>query len=156
MTTIQNVAHFVHAYRQAPWRVQRQWTGAFLLALLAIAMVSALYLEINARAALVGREIQGLEFEIASVQRANADMVTQLAILQSKSVMETRASALGFRLAEPGEIHYLVVPGYSAPQAVQLAETQPPLSAPSIPPEYTQSLLEWFAEKMHASLGAGQ
>lgn len=156
MTTIQNVAHFVHAYRQAPWRVQRQWTGVFLLALLAIAMVSALYLEVNSRAALVGREIQSLEFEIASIERANADMTTQLAVLQSKAVMEERARALGFRLAEPGEIHYLIVPGYSAPQAVQLAETQPPLSAPSIPPEYTQSLLEWLAERMRASSGAGQ
>lgn len=156
MTTIQNVAHFVHAYRQAPWRVQRQWTGVFLLALLAVAMVSALYLEVNARAALVGREIQSLEFEIASIERANADMTTQLAVLQSKAVMEERARALGFRLAEPGEIHYLIVPGYSAPQAVQLAATQPPLSAPSIPPEYTQSLLEWLAERMRAPSGAGQ
>lgn len=156
MTTIQNAAHFVHAYRQAPWRVQRQWTGVFLLALLAVAMVSALYLEVNSRAALVGREIQSLEFEIASIERANADMTTQLAVLQSKAVMEERARALGFRPAEPGEIHYLIVPGYSAPRAVQLAETQPPLSAPSIPPEYTQSLLEWFAERVRASSGAGQ
>ncbi len=49
-----NVNVFVYAYKQAPWRIQRQWIGAFLLIVLGTAMVAALYLDVSARAALAG------------------------------------------------------------------------------------------------------
>ena len=45
----------IHAYRQAPWRVQRQYVGAFLLSIIIVALISALYLDVTARAALAGR-----------------------------------------------------------------------------------------------------
>ena len=35
----------IHAYKQAPWRIQRQWVGAFLLVVTGIAMVAALFLD---------------------------------------------------------------------------------------------------------------
>jgi hypothetical protein len=31
----------IHAYKQAPWRVQRQWIGAFLLVVIGGAMIAA-------------------------------------------------------------------------------------------------------------------
>jgi hypothetical protein len=145
-----NVTHLTHAYRQAPWRVQRQWAGAFLLGVLALAMISALYLDVTSQAAIVGREIQSLQWETTEIERANADLQTRLAILLSADVMEARALALGFRPAEAGEIHYLVVPGYVRSTGVSLANPNPPASAPSTPPEYTQSLLEWVAEYLEA------
>ena len=46
-----------YAYKQAPWRVQRQWISAFLLILLSLSMVAALYLDVPARAALTGRDV---------------------------------------------------------------------------------------------------
>jgi hypothetical protein len=141
-----NATHFTHAYRQAPWRTQRQWMGAFLLGLLALAMISALYLDVAAQSAILGREIQDLKSEITTTNHANADLQTRLAILLSTGVMEARAFALGFRPAAAGEIHYLIVPGFARPTGVSLAVTRPQASAPGIPPEYTQSLLEWVSE----------
>lgn len=141
-----NVTHFTHAYRQAPWRVQRQWAGAFLLGVLALAMVSALYLDVTAQAAIVGREIQTLQVETTEIQHDNADLQTRLAELLSTDNMEARALAMGFRSAEAGEIHYLIVPGYIRSTGVSLAVTEPVASAPTTPPEYTQSLLEWLSE----------
>lgn len=138
-----NVTHLTHAYRQTPWRVQRQWAGAFLLGVLALAMISALYLDVTAQAAILGREIQYLRADTTDIEHANADLQTRLAMLSSADSMEQRALALGFRPAKAGEIHYLVVPGYARPTGVSLANTNPPASAPSTPPEYTQSLLEW-------------
>ncbi|RJP47287.1 MAG: hypothetical protein C4583_16940 [Anaerolineaceae bacterium] len=140
-----NVTHLTHAYRQAPWRVQRQWAGAFLLGVLALAMISALYLDVTAQTAIVGREIQTLQFETIKVQHENADLQTRLATLLSNANMEARAQMLGFRPAEAGEIHYLVVPGYVRPKGVNLAVTEPATSTLATPPEYTQSLLEWFS-----------
>jgi cell division protein FtsB len=145
-----NVTHLTHAYRQAPWRVQRQWAGAFLLGVLALAMISALYLDVTAQTAIIGREIQTLQSETAEMQHENADLQTRLAALLSTDTMEARARALGFRPAEAGEIHYLVVPGYARPTGVSLAVARPQTSASSTPLEYTQSLLEWVSEYLQS------
>ena len=139
----------IHAYRQAPWRVQRQWVGIFLLAVIGAAMVAALYLDVTARAALAGREIQELRSQITTVQRQNADLETQLADLTSTIVMQQRATELGYRPVEPGELDYVAVPGYIAPEpAILLAaeDTSPQIQRQ--PGEYTQSLLEWFEEQI--------
>ena len=150
------VNHFVHAYRMAPWRVQRQWIGAFLLSVVALAMVAGLYLDVTARAAIAGREIQNLAAETSAVQQDSADLQTQLASLTSASVMEQRAEDLGYRAMEPDEMEYLVVPGYAPSQPDILAIVpQPGLRAPTIPPDYTQSLLDWLDQRLQSLGDAG-
>ncbi len=143
---VTNIPRFAHAYQQAPWRVQRQWVGAFLLAVLALAMVAALYLDVTARAAITGREIQDLQLQIASIQRTNADLQTRLATSLSTSNMASRAFTLGFRPAEAGEIHYLIVPGFYRPSAVMLVSSAPQSVTQTLPPEYSESLFDWFAD----------
>ena len=139
----------IHAYRQAPWRVQRQWVGVFLLALIGAAMVAALYLDVTARAALAGREIQELRSQITTVQRENADLETQLADLTSTDAMQQRALELGYRPVLPGELDYVAVPGFVEPEpAILLAAKDTTPQIESQPAEYTQSLLEWFEERI--------
>ena len=140
-----NVLHLTHAYRQAPWRIQRQWTGAFLVGALILAMISALYLDVTAQAAILGREIQYLQVDTVEIQHTNADLQTRLATLLSKSNMDARARALGYRSSEQGEIHYVIVAGYAQPSGVNLAVINPPVTVSVTPPEYTQSLLDWIA-----------
>ena len=145
----------IHAYKQAPWRIQRQWIGAFLLALVGAAMIAALYLDVTARAAVAGREIQELRFEITTIQRANADLETQLGNLTSTAEMQRRALELGYRPVKPGELDYVPVPGFVAPEpAILLAAEDAVLPVQPIPFEYTQSLLEWFSER--AKFGGGR
>jgi len=135
----------IHAYRQAPWRVQRQYVGAFLLAVIAVALVSALYLDVTARSALSGREIQELQAEITTMQRLNADLETELASLTSSSVMQQRALELGYRPVKPGELDYIFVPGFTAPEPdILLAAVDEVLPTYHLPEAYTQSLLEWL------------
>ncbi len=150
---LETVNHFMHAYKMAPWRIQRQWIGGFLLALVSLAMTAALYLDVTARAAIAGREIQNLSAQMMIMQHESADLLTELGTLTSTSVMELRARDLGYRPIEPDEMEYLVVSGYRAPQPAILASLpQPGLSAPTIPPEYNQSLLDWLDKKIQ-SLG---
>lgn len=140
-------AQIIHAYKQAPWRVQRQYVGAFLLGVVLLALVSALYLDVTSRAALAGREIQELRGQLAALQRANADLETELANITSSAVMQQRALELGYRPVQPGELDYVFVPGYVAPEpAILLAAVDSPLSHQSLPEEYSQSLLEWLDE----------
>ena len=143
------VGYLVHAYRQAPWRIQRQWMGAFLLGVLGVAMVSSLYLDVTAQAAIAGREIQGLSSDIVGIQQGNADLQTKLAEATSNGIMEKRAEDLGYEPVDPATMEYIIVPGYAPPQAPILAGA-PALrpSAPTIPPEYTQSLLEWLQDAL--------
>jgi cell division protein FtsL len=143
----------IHAYRQAPWRVQRQWIGVFLLALICAAMVAALYLDVTARTAVAGREIQELRLQITTVQRENADLETQLADLTSTEVMQQRAVALGYRPVQPGELDYVAVPGFVKPEPdILLAAEDAAPRLEALPAEYTQSLLEWFDDQI--KLGA--
>ncbi len=153
-STLLRVDYLVHAYRQAPWRIQRQWLGGFLLAVLGVAMVASLYLDVTAQAAISGREIQNLTSDIISIQQGNADLQTKLAELDSSSSMETRAQRLGYQPVDPTQLQYIVVPGYAAPQPDILAVT-PALrpSAPSIPPEYTESLIEWLQDALRVNPG---
>jgi cell division protein FtsL len=139
----------IHAYKQAPWRVQRQYVGAFLLVVIGIAMIAALYLQVTAGAARAGREIQEMRFEITAIQRANADLETQLANLTSTTEMERRALELGFRPVKPGELDYVAVPGFVAPEpAILLAAEDVAEYALPLPSEYSQSLIEWFDERI--------
>ena len=139
----------IHAYKQAPWRVQRQYVGAFLLVVIGIAMIAALYLQVTAGAARAGREIQEMRFEITAIQRANADLETQLANLTSTTEMERRALELGFRPVKPGELDYVAVPGFVAPEpAILLAAEDVTEYFLPLPSEYSQSLIEWFDERI--------
>ncbi len=153
-STLLRVDYLVHAYRQAPWRIQRQWLGGFLLAVLGIAMVASLYLDVTAQAGISGREIQGLTSDIISIQQGNADLQTKLAELDSSSNMEQRAQRLGYQPVDPSQLQYIVVPGYTPPQPDILALT--PIfrpSAPTIPPEYTESLIEWLQNELRVNPG---
>jgi hypothetical protein len=139
----------IHAHRQAPWRVQRQWVAAFLLFVIGAAMIAALYLDVTARAAVTGREIQEMRFEIIAIQRTNADLETQLAKLTSTAEMERRAVALGYRPVKPGELDYITVPGFFEPEpAILKAAVDVTLPEQALPTEYSQSLVEWFDEQI--------
>lgn len=148
----QRVTRLVQAYRQAPWRTQRQWIFIFLLAMVALGMVAGLYLNVTARAALAGRQVQVLEASIAQTQRANADLQTQIAAQLSSVNMAQRAAALGFEPAAPEMLEYVVVDGYFRPPPVNMSPaTSDSAQVAAIDPLYTQSLLQWLGEKIGAS-----
>ena len=142
-------AQIIHAYKQAPWRVQRQFVGAFLLVVIVLALVAALYLDLSARTALAGRGIQELQSEITAMQRTNADLETELANLTSSAVMQQRALELGYRPVKPGELDYVFVPGYVAPEPdILLAAADSTTREFALPEVYSQSLLEWLDERI--------
>jgi len=141
-------------YRQAPWRVQRQWVGLFLLGVVSVLMVAALYLNVTVRAALTGREIQALREAIEENARLNADYEMQVAALTTSEAMRERARALGFAPARNEDLLFVTVNAYLPPQAVDLSIRETTQTAPLLRAEYTQSLVEWFAERMmQASAG---
>lgn len=155
------MTRMIHAYLQAPWRTRRQALVSVLVALLALTLVAALYLAVNARAAILGREVMVLREQIAENQRINQDLQTGLASLLSTARLERRARELGYRPAQPEEIMYVVVDGYLPRQVPPsaLAPVGPaaaPVASDSLPEEYTMSLLDWFDRQMTGGVGASR
>ncbi len=149
---LQNVNHLVHAYKVAPWRIQRQCIGSAFVLVLVLAMVATLYLDVTSKAAIAGREIQDLTVAINSSRQTSADLQTEYAALTSTAVMRQRAVDLGFRPMKPQEMEYLIVAGYTDPKPEILSSAPlPQLSALSILPEYNESLLDWMDEKIALS-----
>jgi len=151
-----NVTQIVQKVRQAPWRVQRQWIGLFLLALVMMTMVAGIYLNVTVGAALAGRETILLQATITANQRLNADAETWLAGLTSIEAMQQRAEAVGFQPADPDDITYVAVPGYEMQSAVDLSTPgKNQLDAPILLPEYTESWFDYFINRQASSASAG-
>jgi len=149
---MESINRFNHASSQAPWRTERQWISVSLLIVLGFAIIATLYLTVSSQAGIVGREIQDLRLKIIETEQKNADLQSQLARLTSKNEIDRRAYELRFRPIKPQELEYLYVPGLAIPDGTIFAtvpELQP--DPHSIPPEYTQSLLEWLDDSLQAS-----
>jgi len=116
--------NIIQAYKQAPWRLQLQWIGIFLLILVSIAAIAGVYLSLSGKAAVTGRRIQKLEFTVSALE---LNMVQR----------------------DPAQAVYLQVPGYS-PESFVLAPAPnvDKIPSPSILPEFTSSLWDWLAEQL--------
>lgn len=147
MNHLENLAQ---TYAQAPWRRQLQFIGLFLLLLVSIALVAGIYLNVSAKTAAVGREIQSMQDQIEDLDREIEDLQSQLATVLSSSEMEARALKMGFAPLAADQTVYLKIPGYAARQPAVLApNTQRTLvSAPVLPAQYTESLLDWARRQL--------
>jgi cell division protein FtsL len=146
-----NLTHIVNKVKQAPWRVQRQWIGLILLVLVLVAMVAGIYINVNARAAISGRQIQLLTADIEDNKQENADMETVLAQLTASKSMQARAEALGFEPASTDEITYVAVAGFVEKSPVDLSTQSQASPVSLIKAEYKETLFDWFTRQMTAS-----
>jgi len=147
---MERVRNLTQAYSQTPWRKQLKLIVLFLLCVVFIALIAGIYLDVTARAATIGREILIMRTEIEALELTNADLTSQLAVLNSATAMRPRALDLGFVPVEKDEIMYVVVLGYVPPQKPDLAPPPAPtrVIAASLPADYKQSLIDWFREQI--------
>lgn len=142
--------------QHVPLNVQRQWVILFGVVIAIVALVAGLYLDVTARAAITGREIQNLELTIASNRRANADFETEIALLMSNQMMQERARQAGFEMVERDSVDYMIVPGYMPQEGVQFKSDVPEKQVISGAPEFHESLLDWFSRALQdASMPLG-
>jgi cell division protein FtsB len=134
----------IQAYQQAPWRNQLKWIATFLLGVIVVALVAGLYLSISAQAVSMGFEIQAKNQDKVVIAQDIADLRNQLGDLTADPAMLERAKTLGYDYANPSDIEYILVPGYSGRQTASLAPqtATEEFSEPTINPEYTSSLSE--------------
>jgi hypothetical protein len=140
----------LQAYKQAPWRIQIQWIGLFLLALVLIASITGIYLSISAQAAASGRRIQSLENNINNINNEIAELTANLATKKSVENMKTRAEALGFIPLNPHEAVYLEIPGYNPHADLVLAPPRVNIisESPTVLSAYKTSLWDWLVQNI--------
>jgi hypothetical protein len=153
------------AYAQAPWRKQLQIIGLVCLFFVLIALVADIYLNITARAATIGREIQAMQVRFSGMQRVStieegepdplpieeleqviASLEAELAYQTSYDVMEGRAANLGFQPASTEELVYLEIEGYVKANPAEFAPPPVPMviQAENSNPLFKESLLDWL------------
>ena len=140
----------LQAYKQAPWRIQIQWIGLFLLGLVLIASITGIYLSISAQAAASGRRIQSLERRISNINNEIAELTANLATAKSADNMKSRAEALGFIPLNPHEAVYLEIPGYNPHAGLMLAPPRVNIisESPTVLSSYKASLWDWLVQNI--------
>ena len=141
---------FSQSYSQAPWRNQLQFIGLFSLVLVSVALIAGIYLNISARAAAEGRNIQDMQRKIDALDLEIENLQSQLALMRSSDEMEKRASDMGFTPLQSHDIVYMKIRGYVEPQPVVLApyKGRTVTGAPVLPASYTESLLAWLRRQI--------
>jgi hypothetical protein len=164
---MENIKKLTQAYEQAPWRRQMYMIGVILLILVSAAIVAGIYLNVTARAAAVGRQIQEMQVRvygyhyltsdagevtvpIEELEQRIANLTSQLAILTSYKVMQERVKDLNLDPIEADHIEYIEVPGYIERQTTSLAPPPEPVvvNASAIDPQFKESLFEWVADQV--------
>jgi hypothetical protein len=164
---MENIHQLTHAYSQAPWRRQMYMIGVILLFLVCAAIVAGIYLNVTARAAAVGRQIQEMQVRvygyhyltddagesyvpIEELEQRIADLTSQLAYLTSYSILQERVKDLNLIPIQADHIDYMEVPGYVERQTTSLAPPPAPVvvNASAIDPEFKESLFDWVADQV--------
>ncbi len=164
---MENMHQLTQAYSQAPWRRQIYLIGVILLVLVSMAIIAGIYLNVTARAAAAGREIQEMQVRvygyhnltsdpagayvpIEELEQRIANLNSQLAYLSSYDVMKARVKDLHLAQIETANMDYLEVPGYVERQTTSLAPPPEPrvVNASGIAPEFKESLFDWLAQQV--------
>ena len=145
------VLKITQAYSQIPWRKQIQSVGLFLVILVLCLVIAMIYVNVNAEAVVVGREIQDMQKSIEQLNRSIADKQSQVAYITSAVEMEKRALDMNFRQVDPGAALYIVIPGYGGRSEAVIAPPSEPAVAQSriLSPEYSQSLFDWLKQELY-------
>jgi hypothetical protein len=164
---MESIQRFTHAYEQAPWRRQMYMIGVILLVLVSVAIIAGIYLNVTARAAAVGRQIQEMQVRVygyhyltnkagdeivplEELEQRIANLTSQLAIITSYQVMQERVKDLNLEPIDADHIEYIEVPGYLSRQTTSLAPPPEPVvvNAATISPQFKESLFDWVAEQV--------
>jgi hypothetical protein len=141
--------------------------GVILLFLVCVAIIAGIYLNVTARAAAVGRQIQEMQIRvygyhyltgdagenyvpIEELEQKIANLTSQLAYLTSYSIMQERVKDLNLTPIDVDHIDYMEVPGYVERQTMSLAPPPVPVvvNASTIDPEFKQSLFDWVVDQV--------
>lgn len=98
--------------RRLSWLTEAQAAVGWGIILGLAALLGAIYLRQASRIATVGRRVQTIQIELENTKRENTDIERLIAEAQSLERLQQEAIRLGFVVADPEDIEYIIVPDY--------------------------------------------
>lgn len=119
------------------------------------ALLGAIYLNQTSSIAEIGRRVQREQNSLDEIKWKNADLERLIAEAQSLDHLSAEARRLGFVLATPSDIDYMVIPSYPMEDAPK-SEAAPTVEAPSAPPETIWEALTLAIRSLGIGLTRGE
>lgn len=138
---------FGHALRLSWRRQRRAVTLAGLGLLLAVIVGALVYLSQAALDATTGRQLEALIAERNILEQRNESLRSEIAALRSVPRLQARAGELGFRLAGPQDIDYVIVDQYDPRQTAAPPDT---FARATPGPVYDETLAGWLQQQLDA------
>jgi hypothetical protein len=135
------------------WLTEAQAALSWGVLLALAAVLGAIYLHQTSGIARVGRMVQSLQYQHSEIRRANAELERGIARAQSLERLQSEADRLGFELADPEDIEYLVILNYplSEPTGSDSEAELKPVEIETI----TEAIFRAFASRI-SGLGRGE
>jgi cell division protein FtsL len=150
---------FIQAYATTPWRRQVQVIGLFSAFVIVVALAASAYLWVTSLAATYGRQVQEIQATAQVVEENIEDLSVEYGELTTTDRMQQLAEEKGFQPLTTRQLEYLTVSGYPDEQALVISHpssNHPEESSSELPPEFTQSLIDWVREVLfQISVGTG-
>lgn len=111
---------------------QAQAAAGWGVVIILAALLGAIYLNQASSIAAIGRRVQREQAKLDELKLENADLERQIAESQTLERLHAEALRLGFVLASPAEIDYVVIPNYPMEDAPgpEASSAPEPLPAP--------------------------
>ncbi len=138
-----------HALRRGLWRQQSQaltLAGAGLV--LALIIGALVYLSQATLDATTGRQLEALIEERDELEQGNESLRSEIAALRSIPRLQQRAQELGFELAGPEDIDYVIVEGFDPRRTAMPPQTWAQAATPG--PVYEETLGGWVQQQLDA------
>ena len=109
--------------RRLSWLTEAQAAVGWGIILVLAALLGTIYLRQASQIAAVGRRVQTIQIDLEDTKRENAELERQIAEAQSLERLQQEAIRLGFTIADPEDIEYIIVPDYPVAAEIDTAAT---------------------------------
>ncbi len=131
-----------HGFRRASGLLEKQAALGWAVIVALLALLGVVYLARGSQMVMTGYRTRELTGELRALQEENIVLEAQITGVRSMDELQDKARAMGFALAGPGDIEYLIVDDYPAASGPVKTAPGPPI------PETATWLASWWAGLM--------
>jgi hypothetical protein len=138
---------FQHTFRRQRFQPQNQAVALAVLGIIIASVLGTLYLSQVASFAITNREIEDLIDRRDELERANEQLIAEVASFRTVPRLLARAQETGFRQATNADIEYLVVEGYNPNRTLTIVDINAVDDELEIIPIYDETFSGWLEQQ---------
>jgi len=138
---------FQHTFRRQRFQPQNQAAALAVFGVMIALILGTLYLSQVASFAITNREIEDLIDQRDDLERANEQLIAEIASFRTVPRLLSRAQEIGFRQATNADIEYLVVEGYNPNRTLALVDITNADDEVEVIPVYDETFSGWLEQQ---------